>query len=273
MLASRRRPAVLGLVAALAAALATAAPAAAPPVPTSMSALGDSITRGFNACGWYVDCPSRSWSTGGSVTSHYTRIRAIQPAITGRNFNDARTGARMVDLNGQAQTAVSRGVNYVTILVGANDACRSSEAAMTPVATFEAQFRQAMTTLTSGLPGAAVFVASIPDLKRLWEVGRGSFSARTAWSLFGVCQSMLARPTSTAQADIDRRERVRDRVVAYNEVLGRVCAEQLLCRFDGNAVFSFPFTLSHVSGWDYFHPNTNGQQMLAEVTYAAGFGW
>src|SRR5688500_14883985 len=142
MISSRLRPAVLGLVAALAAALAVSAPAAAPPVPSSMSSLGDSITRGFNACGWYVDCTSRSWSTGGSVNSHYTRIRALQPAITGRNFNDARTGARMADLNGQAQTAVARGVQYVTILVGANDACRSTEGSMTPVTPFETQFRE-----------------------------------------------------------------------------------------------------------------------------------
>jgi lysophospholipase L1-like esterase len=275
MIRSRRRPSVLGLLAAalVAAALATAAPAAAPPAPTSMSSLGDSITRGFNVCGWYVDCPSRSWSTGGSVNSHYVRIRGVQPAITGRNFNDADTGARMADLNGQAQTAVARGVQYVTILIGANDACRSSEAAMTPVATFETQFRLAMSTLTGGLPTAAVFVASIPDVKRLWEVGRGSFAARTAWSLFGICQSMLARPTSTAAADVARRDRVRARVIAYNDVLARVCAEHAACRFDGNAVFSYPFTLGQVSGWDYFHPNTNGQQVLAEVTYAAGFGW
>jgi lysophospholipase L1-like esterase len=275
MTRSRRRPSVLGLLGAalVAAALATAAPAAAPPAPTSMSSLGDSITRGFNACGWYVDCPSRSWSTGSAVDSHYVRIRGVQPAITGRNFNDADTGARMSDLNGQAQTAVARGVQYVTILIGANDACRSSESAMTPVATFEAQFRQAMSTLAGGLPSAAVFVASIPDVKRLWEVGRRSFAARAAWSLFGICQSMLARPTSTAAGDVERRDRVRARVVEYNEVLARVCAEHVTCRFDGNAVFSYPFTLGQVSGWDYFHPNTNGQQVLAEVTYAAGFGW
>jgi hypothetical protein len=38
-------------------------------------------------------------------------------------------------------------------------------------------------------------------------------------------------------------------------------------------VFNFPFTLDQVSGWDYFHPNTTGQRMLAQVTYQAGFGW
>lgn len=60
-----------------------------------MSSLGDSITRGFNACGWYVDCTSRSFSTGddSSVNSHYLRLRATNPAINGRNYNESATGA------------------------------------------------------------------------------------------------------------------------------------------------------------------------------------
>jgi lysophospholipase L1-like esterase len=268
----RRRLLVLA-VAAVLALLVGSAPAATPPIPNSMAALGDSITRAFNACGFYVDCPSRSWSTGSAVNSHYVRIQAKNPSITGRNYNDALSGAEMVDLNTQAQAAVAQRVDYVTILMGANDACSSTEAGMTPVATFEAQFRQAMTTLASGLPDAAIFVASIPDLKRLWEIGRTSFWARTAWSLYQICQSMLARPLSTASADLERRERVRQRVVDYNAVLAQVCSEHLTCRFDGNTVFNYRFTLSHVSGWDYFHPNTNGQQVLAEVTYGVGFSW
>jgi lysophospholipase L1-like esterase len=253
--------------------LPASAPAATPPVPGSMAALGDSITRAFNACGFYVDCPSRSWSTGTAVNSHYLRIQVKNPAITGRNYNDASSGAEMADLTTQAQAAVAQNVDYVTILIGANDACASTETGMTPVSTFESQFRQALTTLTSGLPNAAIFVASIPDLKRLWEIGRTSFWARTAWSLYQICQSMLARPLSTASADIERRERVRQRVVDYNAVLARVCSEHSVCDFDDNTVFNYRFTLAQVSGWDYFHPNTNGQQVLAEITYGAGFGW
>src|SRR5687768_10232023 len=60
------------LVLAMAAVLPSGTPAQAADRPTKMAALGDSITRGFNACGWYVDCPSRSWSTGSysTVNSH-----------------------------------------------------------------------------------------------------------------------------------------------------------------------------------------------------------
>ena len=37
--------------------------------------------------------------------------------------------------------------------------------------------------------------------------------------------------------------------------------------------FSYQFTLSQLSTWDYFHPNVNGQAALASVSYAAGFNW
>ena len=244
------------------------------PLPGSMASLGDSITRGFNACGWYVDCPSRSWSTGSStsVNSHYLRLLARNPAISGHAYNDSRSGARMSALATQATSAVNQKAQYVTVLMGANDACTSSESTMTPVATFRQQFEAAMVTLTTGLPTAQVFVASIPNINRLWYVGKNSWAARTAWSTYGVCQSLLARPLSTTQADVDRRARVRQRVVDYNSALAAVCAEYPTnCRFDQNAVFNYPFALSQVSAWDYFHPNTSGQAVLASVTWAQSF--
>jgi lysophospholipase L1-like esterase len=270
----------LALVTVAAAVVAPVAPATAAtpdagPPPSSMASLGDSITRAFNACGFFVDCTSRSWSTGdsSSVNSHYLRIRRVNPAINGRNHNDARSGADAGDLNGQAQAAVGQGVQYVTILMGANDACKDTEAQMTPVATFRAQVDAALNTLNAGLPNAKIFIASIPDIKRLWQVGRGSFAARTVWAIGGICQTMLRNPTSTAQADEDRRNRVRQRVADFNAQLAQSCAAHTNCRFDGNVVFNYPFTLSMVSGWDYFHPNTTGQAVLAAATYAAGYAW
>jgi len=258
--------------------LATATPAAAAAgdPPGSMASMGDSITRGFNACGFYVDCTARSWSTGSyaSVNSHYLRIKAKNPAINGRNNNDAKSGAKAADMPGQAATAVSQGVGYVTILIGANDACTSTEAGMTSVTAYRNSIDSALSTIKSGLPTARVFIASVPNVKRLWEVGKGSSSARNTWSLFGICQSLLANPTSTAQADVDRRNRVEQRVADFNTQLAQACAAYgSNCDFDDNAVFNYPFALSQISTWDYFHPNTSGQGVLASVTYAAGFGW
>ncbi|MFC8620079.1 SGNH/GDSL hydrolase family protein [Micromonospora purpureochromogenes] len=276
MILARRALAALAGATALVLLAATPAVADPGPPPSAMASLGDSITRGFNACGWYVDCTSRSFSTGdySTVNSHYLRIRAVNPNIQGRNLNDARSGAKSADMYGQAGTAVSQGVGYVTMLIGANDACTSSESTMTPVATYRANIDSALARLKAGLPNAKVLLISIPDIQRLWSVGKGSGSARTAWSAFGICQSMLANPTSTAQADVDRRTRVRQRVVDFNTQLAQACAAYgPNCDFDDNAVFNYPFALSQVSTWDYFHPNTSGQAVLASVSYANGFGW
>jgi lysophospholipase L1-like esterase len=239
-----------------------------------MASTGDSITRAFNTCAFpFIDCPPNSWSTGTStaVNSHYRRILAANPAISGRNHNDAVSGAEMSELQAQVQRAVGQGVEYVTILMGANDACASSEAGMTPVATYRAQFAAAMATLSGGLPSARIYVVSVPDLLRLWQIYHDSFAARTTWTLFGICQSMLARPGSTAQADVDRRNRVRQRVIDYNAQLADVCAAYVHCRFDGNAAFNTDFVRSDVSTRDYFHPSVAGQAKAAAVTWAAGF--
>jgi lysophospholipase L1-like esterase len=244
------------------------------PVPTSMASLGDSITRGFNACGWFFDCTSRSWSTGANdgVTSHYERLQAVDPNMSSRS-NLARTGARVAELPTQARNAVDQGAGYVTVLMGANDACTSSEATMTSTADFHAAVSTTFDTLATAADPPQVLVVSIPDIHRLWEIGKDSSSARNAWWSYSICQSMLANPTSTADADVQRRTRVRQRVMDYNAVYAEVCAAHEFCTYDGGAVFAYPFELSHMSAWDYFHPNTSGQNVLAEVTWANGFDW
>lgn len=266
------------LAVAFAVALVVAAPAAADPAvvgyPSSMASTGDSITRAFNLCFFpFLDCPASSWSTGtnSSVNSHYRRILAANGTIAGRNFNDAASGAEMTDLNAQVQAVVSQRAQYVTILVGANDVCASSESGMTSVGTFRAQFEQAMTTLSVGAPNSRIYVVSIPRVYRLWEVLRGNFAARLVWSSFGICQSMLANAGSNAAADVQRRQRVDQRNRDYTTQLAEVCAAYVHCRYDRNVVFNYPFQPSHVTSRDYFHPSTSGQAVLSAVTWANGF--
>jgi lysophospholipase L1-like esterase len=242
--------------------------------PDSMAATGDSITRAFNsgAIPW-TDAPWNSWSTGSSgyVWSHYRRILAANPSIFLRNFNDARSGAKMAELSRQVALVNLQHVDYVTILMGANDACASSEAAMTPVQDFRAQYDAALEELTAGSPQAYVYVVSIPDVYRLWLLFHDNSSARFAWRLTGFCKSMLANPGSTAPADEARRQRVRQRIVDYNAVLAEGCALYIHCRFDGNAVFDYAFQRKDVSKVDYFHPSREGQRVLAAVTWEAGY--
>jgi len=237
--------------------------------PNSIASTGDSITRAFNDCWFpYIDCPAASWSTGTSSYSHYRRIQSANPGIAGRSFNHAVSGADMADLFGQVQGAIGRRAEYVTILMGANDVCASSEAAMTPVATFRAQFEQAMASLNAGLPNSRVFVSSIPDIHQLFSLYRYDLGANAVWAVAGICQSMLAWPFSNLPGDVARRARVRQRNIDYNTQLAQVCALYTRCRFDSNAVFNTPFVRSDVTTRDYFHPSVNGQTKLAAVTWA-----
>src|SRR5829696_4973605 len=141
---------------------------AAPSLPASIAGIGDSMTRAADVCCWYGDHPAQSWTTGGGafdgIASHYERLLAVKPSIYGHNYNDAVSGAKMRDAEGQAQAAVTQRARYVTILMGANDVCTSSPATMTSVSDFRAQFSSTMSVLASGLPtGAHVFVGSIPN--------------------------------------------------------------------------------------------------------------
>jgi len=241
--------------------------ASSPPLPNSMAAIGDSMTQAADVCCWYGDHPSNSWSTGGagwdSVSSHYERIRALNPYIAGHNYNDAVSGARMSAAPAQASKAVSQGAKYVTILMGANDLCTSTPETMTSVDTFTSYYRQTLSTLIAGLPARGrIFVASIPDVYQLWQIYHTDSTAQFVWQTAGICQSLLS-PTRTEA----ERQLVRDRNIAFNSVLATECAAYARCRFDDNAVFNFQFARSDVSKLDYFHPDLSGQAQLAQLTW------
>src|SRR5258706_5007908 len=110
-----------------------------------VTALGDSITRGYDSqgsgCVGFSDCPAFSWATGSNATvnSYFRRLQAVNPSAVLSNptrGNDAVTGAKVGDLNGQALNAIAGNPDLVLILIGANDVCTSSEAAMTSVTDF-----------------------------------------------------------------------------------------------------------------------------------------
>ncbi|MEU8586835.1 SGNH/GDSL hydrolase family protein [Streptomyces sp. NPDC048664] len=235
--------------------------------PRSVAAVGDSITRGFDACQVLSDCPEVSWATGSDTTVDSLAVRLLgATGAAAHSWNYAVTGARMSDLPAQMARAARHRPELVTVMAGANDACRSSLRAMTPVADFRAEFEGAMRTLRGASPKTQVYVSSVPNLKRLWSQGRASALGREVWKL-GICPSMLADAEAVDSTATKRRDDVAARVEAYNTVLKEVCAKDRRCRFDGNAVYDFRFGTEQLSQWDYFHPSRNGQARLAELAY------
>jgi PKD repeat protein len=273
---TRRVPSLALLLALLLSSLLpTAVGAADPPLPDSMVAVGDSISQAASSGGSLgADYPANAWSTGTSATvnSHFLRLLALGAPISGQNHNRSVSGAKMVDLDGQMANVVALQPDYVTVLIGGNDLCTDTVAQMTSVASFRSQFETAMSRVMTGT-SANVYVVSIPNVYQLWDLFKGNGWARFIWSIGGICQSLLANPTSTQAVDVQRREAVRQRNVDFNAQLAQVCASYAeRCRFDGNAVFSTSFTTSDVSA-DFFHPSIAGQAKLAAVSWAAGYTW
>ena len=271
---AKRLAFTLALAAVVGALLAPATAAGRTALPSSIASTGDSLTRaaGTGFLPW-TDNPAGSWSTGtdARVNSHYLRLLALNPKIRGKNYNDARSGAKMGELSTQMAKAVSQKVDYVTVELGGNDMCASSESAMTSVATYRSQFQAGLETMTAGRPNVKIFVASVPNIYHLWELYHDDLFAQIAWATLGVCQTMLANPTSTAQADVDRRARVLQRIVDYNTALAQVCSQFRQCLFDQNAAFEAQYTKADVGHFDYFHPSLSGQAKFAAGTWAVGY--
>lgn len=239
------------------------------PLPSSMAAIGDSITAGVGAApDDFNVAPEHAWATGRAdddVVSHYERLLALDAPVEGRRENFAVPGAKMADGPDQARRSVASGASYVTILLGANDICTATAEAMTPVAQFEDDFRTTLQILDSGLPDAVFFVLSIPDIHRLWETFEGHPAVRKLWETSGTCGSMFGRDST----DTGRRA-ARARNAAYNEVLETVCAEKQRCRFDNKAIFHHEFGRDLVAP-DFFHPSHRGHEVLAELTWRYGY--
>jgi len=258
------------ILSAIVIAIANAVPAAAAaiPLPVTMVSAGDSITRAFDSdltC-FLTDCPHYSWSTGESVQSHYVRLLALNPLIAGHNYNLARTGAKMADLPMQLFIAGYYHVDYVTVLMGANDICTSSAAAMTPYDRFFVYAWYSLYYYFQQNPGGHVFVSSIPNIYQLWSTLHTNQNALNTWAAFKICQSMLANTNTEA----DRQAVVQQEAID-NALLQYACSLFPSCKFDNNAVFNVPFPASEVSAIDYFHPNIAGENHLASVTWNASF--
>lgn len=240
-------------------------------LPDSMAVIGDSISQATNLDGANLGAnPEHSWATGDdsgdTVVSHYERILAANANISGDNFNVSVNGAKMDDAPGQATNAVATGAEYVVLLMGGNDVCTSSVSTMTSVASYEANFRTAMDTLTTSLPNAKIFVASVPDVYQLYSLFKNNRTAKWAWNTFGICQSLLSSSNTEAQ-----RQAVRTRNIEFNQVLAGACADYSACLYDGGATFDYQFTTSDVSSVDYFHPSMTGQKNLAANTWTVSY--
>ena len=237
------------------------APGASAAFPSKVTSLGDSITRAFQTCFFpFTDCPQNSWATGTSSTvkSVFFRIREHNSSATATNR--AVSGAKVGSLNGEAKQAVADKAEFVTILIGANDACANPS---TSQASFTSAFQESINTLKSGLPNARIYVASIPNLFHLWELFHNNRTATFSWEFTKECPGIMTEPTSEGTAAKARRAATLAAEEGYDATLKSICAATANCQYDNGAVFAAKFVESEVSTNDFFHPSISGQTTLA----------
>jgi lysophospholipase L1-like esterase len=236
--------------------------------PQKMAAVGDSITTATDVAWCCVNPsggnPQYSWSTGTdpAVSSHYQRLLTASGGAPLATLNAAVPGADSSDLKGQFAQAAAFGADYVTVLIGGNDVCWNP----TPLGVFRQRVRSAFADYFSAAPNSKVFVASIPNIYRLWNTLHTNLVAQLTWNAFDICPEMLSASTTEAQ-----RQKLLQLEVSFNDVLAATCAQYAGCRWDGYATFNYRFTANDISTVDYFHPSITGQNSLAVVTWNASY--
>ncbi len=177
-------------------------------LPSSIAALGDSLIRGWGSDGTPTDAYAYSWATGTdlSVNSHYRRLLARTPAISGQTENYAYLGATMANVAGQTAGPITAGARYVTIMAGTNDVCTTTVGGMTTVASFSSALNSALSNLTASLPTARILVGSIPDWYGLWQQLHLNPAAANAWATYNRCPDLLGSSTTARRPRSGRPE-------------------------------------------------------------------
>jgi lysophospholipase L1-like esterase len=279
--------------------------AVTPAVPLNQFNIGDSIGEGEAANGTIGAANHQAvWSTGYDggdvVNSLNERFEARDAAgylennsIRDSAINQAVSGAVMADFANQANAVVASmdsiepgAADMVSILLGNNDVCADSLAAMTDPVLFEQQYRAGLDVLAnSPIPESVnLLVSGVPAIYWLWDAKRTNLWCRVfAWP-FVPCQNLLAGAaddcvsSASAQdpdviypgdgANCQRRKQfhalIRD---VYNPMLSGVLAEYqgngMLLNAEYVDIYDVRFESEHVNGGDCFHPSKAGHALMS----------
>jgi len=262
--------------------------------PTRIGSIGDSITQAFDS-GFILSNPSESWVNGyfgfledllgfEDVNSHNQRADAAFGVDS--NVNGSENGADMADMVAQATALLSTDPYYVTVELGGNDVCQDDFASLPSPLDYVLDFIDGVMVLDPGLmggaggltPGATVQVASVPDVKQLYDVGIDQQGAlgidcETIWlgTLIGFpCTTML-----TPFGNEESRRTVQRLNLAYNQVLEivvnivRDASQDVYWEYTWS-VWNHQIQPNEISSIDCFHPSSDGQRTISELVWSDG---
>ena len=234
-----------------------------------IGALGDSITTAVNSTDWGART-IHSWSTGsgndGIVESHYKKLKHQFPDKQVSFHNVARGGAKSSGLASQLSELSVFSPDYVTLLIGANDACSwNEEDAQIQLDRFDRNVRQTVSGLVDQNPAVKIAMLPLPDMHALWEIGM-EMNCQWLWNLTGVCPSLLG-----SRVTHEERLAFQNRVNEANQRLGQIAGD-----FPDQVKFNqslghYRFSTEHISPRDCFHPSGAGQDLIARLAWENGW--
>jgi lysophospholipase L1-like esterase len=234
----------------------------------TVAVIGDSASSAENSCGEQLLCYDNSWAGGSNkaVNSIVTRLAKAEKHRVA-TFNYAYPGSRLRDLAPQAKKAVDQQVDAIILLVGANDFCQESTSQMTSAARYTKDMRTLITDLHQALPKTKLFIASVPDPRKVYTAGANSTQILGYWSSHDICRSLLRDPTDDSISAQQRRSQVEQRASQYNQAIETLCTAAMNCGYDQGALHGIAFTPQLLSPVDHFHPSVLGQAKVAETEW------
>jgi len=230
-----------------------------------------------------------SWASGEDIDSHFVRLRdwmAIHaPSRTLERLNASFPGDRTDKLEMQAQQiadAMATGdyseLAYVTVLIGANDAC--DDLARTPdqLAVIQANLQKSL-KLLNDIPQVAASAAPVPvlvsSLPRIPDLGREEITAHD--TVFGLsCKRVRDEiqkscvPLTVWSEPAARQERLQ-LVDGVNRAIQEVVAQAAAATPHLSVVYSSTLFRRRVAlgevAADCFHPNEKGQNGIAAALW------
>ena len=231
-----------------------------------MISMGDSVTAGFNTR-WPGDFNNAryNWSTGGSkrVNSHFDKLKKIISKKV-KAINVARSRSTSHELALQWRSIETPTIDYLTLLIGANDVCDWTSEYVKEAERFRSNVQYIIDKAIDVNAEVRIVLSAIPNMYHLYEQGRNSCGRR--WDYFEACPSLLSSKRNNAQ-----RLAFRERLLAANDIM-----KELAFHYEKNVkfvgeVFDYKFSIDHLSRIDCFHPSILGQNELARITWENGW--
>lgn len=255
--------------------------------PSSMEYYDEQAEKLLRAAQYLEHKGSLSWATGASVDSHYVRLTRHLNKVTGgrgqlRWANVAHSGARAKDLEQQADEILAwwdsdryKSIAYVTLLIGANDACTTIFPGGTPSDDMAWQLRKFFAKLATirQKDKIRILVAGmprIPDLGfepfRHHPLGR-RMTCAAIQHLTKFCPSLVdwedPKQYWENLAVVIRKNAILEHIVRES----RRKYPNLDVRWT-DTLFNADIAVKHLAK-DCFHPNALGQDAISEKLWEA----